>query len=226
MKLKPCITSHFISVIEDGMVKKVHNRDSNGTPIVRFKNLKDIYKAEDAMLQNGYDGTKFSSISTGNEHTNLPFADRKTKTRNGYAFEEDQPESSSNEDSSDELTLSQFVKKSVKKKRKASESVQTLKTDYDDSDLSQPLFKFRVKAPKTSPKKMPTTESFPWSVNVKVEESCEVMSFKFRKSSQFNGPASFVASESRIKVEKYFECRESTHNNMPASFVAVESGIF
>ncbi|CAH1442816.1 unnamed protein product [Lactuca virosa] len=225
MKLRPCITSHFISVIEDGMVKKVHNRDSDGSPIIRFKNLKDIYKAEDAMLQNGYDGTKFNSISTGNEHTNLPFADRKTKTRNGYAFEEDQPESSSNEDSSDELTLSQFVKKSVKKKRKASESGLTLKTDYDDLDLSQPLFKFRVKAPKTSPKKMPAKESFPGSVNVKVEESCEVESFEFRKSSHCNGPASFIASESGIKVEESFECRESTHNNMPATFIASESGV-
>lgn len=91
--------------------------------------------------------------------------------------------------------------------------------------LSQPLFKFRVKAPKTSPKKMHTTESFPGSVNVKVEESCEVESFEFRKSSHCNGPASFIASESGIKVEESFECREGTHNNMPATFIASESGV-
>lgn len=46
-----------------------------------------------------------NSFSTGNEHTNLPFSDRKTETINGYAFEEDQPESSSNEDSFDEVTM-------------------------------------------------------------------------------------------------------------------------
>lgn len=205
MKLRPCITSHFISIIEDSMVKKVHNTDSNGSPFVRFKNLKDIYKAEDAMLQDGYHGTKNNNISTANEHTNLPFADRKTKERNSYIIEEDQPESLTNEDSCDKLTISQFMKKSKRKKRKASESLSTPKTDYDDSDLSQPLFKFRVKAPKISPKKIPVNESLLEFIKVKVEEASEV---------------------------EYFECRESFHKDevdavydVPTTFIASESGV-
>ncbi|KAI3737007.1 hypothetical protein L2E82_26999 [Cichorium intybus] len=189
----------------DGMVKKVHNTDSNGSPFVRFKNLKDIYKAEDAMLQDGYHGTKNNNISTANEHTNLPFADRKTKERNSYIIEEDQPESLTNEDSCDKLTISQFMKKSKRKKRKASESLSTPKTDYDDSDLSQPLFKFRVKAPKISPKKIPVNESLLEFIKVKVEEASEV---------------------------EYFECRESFHKDevdavydVPTTFIASESGV-
>ncbi|CAI9264547.1 unnamed protein product [Lactuca saligna] len=62
-----------------------------------------------APLCKGNESSLASSSSnltlSSNEHTNLPFSDRKRETRNCYAFEEDQPESSSNEDSFDEVTM-------------------------------------------------------------------------------------------------------------------------
>ncbi|KAL4559451.1 hypothetical protein LXL04_031589 [Taraxacum kok-saghyz] len=198
MRLRSCVTSHFISSLEDGMVKKVHNTNSNGRPFLKLKKLKDIHQAADAMLQNGCDDTN-ALIET----THLPLADRKTKALNGYDLEEkDQTESSSDEDISDDLKLSQL--KNRRKKRKASESVLTIKTEFDDSDLNEPLFKFKVKARKTSANKIPANESFLETAIVKVEAS-EMEYFEYREKIDTvdvplvsNESATFIASESEV----------------------------
>lgn len=168
MKLRGCGASHFIWSIKDGMVKKVHNVDSHGRPGLKFKKLEDIYHSSDAEhtsnFQDGYDHTNIDGSSSGNECTPMPYADRKT-ARSGHVVEEDEPESPLNGNSFGELTLSQLKKKCKRKKRKASESVLlTPKAEDDDSDLCEPLCKYRVKVSKSSRSKtMLANGSFPTS---------------------------------------------------------------
>ncbi|KVH98382.1 hypothetical protein Ccrd_023382 [Cynara cardunculus var. scolymus] len=169
MKLRGCGTSHFIWSIKDGMVKKVLNVDSHGRPGLKFKKLEDIYHSTDAehtsKFQDGYGHTKIDGSSSGNECTPMPYADRKTRSQSGHVVKEDEPEWPLNENTCEELTLSQLKKKCKRKKRKASESVLlTPKAEDDDHDLSEPLCKFRVKASKSSRSKMiPANGSFPTS---------------------------------------------------------------
>ncbi|KAI3684848.1 hypothetical protein L6452_34075 [Arctium lappa] len=234
MKLRACGTSHFIWSIKDGMVKKAHNVDSHGRPGLKFKTLEDIYHSSDAehKFQDGYDHTKIDGSSSGNEYTPMPYADRKTRAQSGHVVEEDEPECLLNENSFQELTLSQLKKKCKRKKRKASESVLlTPKAEDDDPDLSEPLCKYRVKVSKSSRSNMmPANESFPTS----------------SRSTQINASDSSTGNDGallfskdlaivNVKLEapevEYFEHGETTHMadgplicDGPVSFIASESG--
>ncbi|XP_071733232.1 uncharacterized protein [Rutidosis leptorrhynchoides] len=178
-----CSSSHFIRTIQNGVMKRVHNTDSHGRPLLKFKKLEDIYQSADA------------------ERTPLPFAERKTRSRSGFVGD-DEPGCQSYENDLEEMTLSQLRKKCKRKKRKVSEYVfLTPKVEDDDPDLSEPLCKFRVKGSKRSPSKsIPTNESSPTSsrddistVTVKIEapdmENFECNDTTFMEKCGFNeGP--------------------------------------
>ncbi|XP_076931589.1 uncharacterized protein LOC143596786 isoform X2 [Bidens hawaiensis] len=136
MALRGCSSSHYISCINNGVVTKVHNMDTCGRPSPKFKKLEEINQHSDA------------------ENTSPQLADRETRERNSYVAEEYETNFPSKDNNLEELTLSQIKKKIKKKKRKASESVLlTPKAEDDDCDLTEPLFKFRIKGSKSSQSK-------------------------------------------------------------------------
>ncbi|XP_076944625.1 uncharacterized protein LOC143615372 isoform X2 [Bidens hawaiensis] len=160
MALRGCSSSHYISCINNGVVRKVHNMDTRGRPSPKFKELEEIYQLSDA------------------ENASPQLADRETSEGNSYVVEEYETSFPSKDNRLEELTLSQIKKKLKKKKRKASESVLlTPKAEDDDCDLTEPLCKFRIKGSKSSQSKrvssrktqLVTSEPSEEFVKVKVE---------------------------------------------------------
>lgn len=158
MDLRTCATTHFITTIRDGLVIKVQNIDSKRMPVIRTKDLRDVYEDGARILRRPTSRLVFDSVQVKRENLCFPVADRtlheiKPKIDEFVPRADDDGDSGSD----DNITLRQLRHRFLTKKRKRVLSDEYSKQDNangkpvdDEDDLNEPLINLRPKRSKTA----------------------------------------------------------------------------
>ncbi|KAK2988735.1 hypothetical protein RJ640_021000 [Escallonia rubra] len=168
MELRSCSNLHFIQAIKSGSVLKILNINSRGRPGFVFKNLNDIYEAEDAKCT-----SRRSTLEWQDRYTNLaldservkvespcqPMSGRK-RSKNELKDSEfncnegdDEKESDLDELIFGKMTLKQLKQRCKTKRRKSLDSVYltpkqeltNMQPEEDEFDLKESLSSLKAK---------------------------------------------------------------------------------
>ncbi|XAR61781.1 hypothetical protein NMG60_11016297 [Bertholletia excelsa] len=198
MELRSCSHLHFIQAIKCGTVEKIRNVDPRGRPALLFKQLKDIYKSEDAQKSNSF--STFQSLCGWTEMLSgcdkvklegqsLPLIERKTKERDFNVDEfnwnsDDEACSESNDLNFGRITLKQLKEQCKRKKRKVLQSAcSSPKEDHvdwhleeDDCDLKEPISSWKSVISKNLKGKRKRAKKCSSSSHIVVPVKCEQVS--------------------------------------------------
>ncbi|KAK3038133.1 hypothetical protein RJ639_029587 [Escallonia herrerae] len=216
MELRSCSNLHFIQAIKSGSVLKILDMNSRGRPGLVFKNLKDIYEAEDAKSpgrrltlewQDRYTNMMFDSERVKVESPCQPMSGRKRRKDELEDSEcncnegDDDKESDLDELIFGKMTLKELKQRFKTKRRKRLDSVYltpkqeltNMQPDEDEFDLKESLSSLKAKLSKNlKSRKKCMRRSIPVSSKVSLSiESRENLHHKdsLQSGSDFGAPA-------------------------------------